>query len=54
MGFYGRARIAAAEQYGRDRSERYGKVARALALFKLAVGVALVIGIFVMWSVGHQ
>lgn len=53
MGFHDRAWNAAADQYGRDRSEKYGKVARAVALFKLLLGVALVIGIITMWNIGH-
>lgn len=53
MGFYDRAWSAAADQYGRDRSEKYGKVAKAIRLFQLAAAVALAIGIIVMWNIGH-
>ena len=53
MGFHDRAWNAAADEYGKQRAEKYGKVARAVRLFKLAVGVALVIGIIVMWNIGH-
>lgn len=53
MGFQDRAWNAAADEYGRQRAEKYGKVAKATQLFKLVVGVALVIGIIVMWNIGH-
>jgi hypothetical protein len=45
MSFFGRAWHAAAEQYGRDRSEAYGRRARwGVFLGWLAI-VALVMGI---------
>lgn len=45
MTFHRRARNAAADEYGRQRAERYGRIARAraalgiLAVFLLTLGV---------------
>ena len=45
--FHERAYRAAAEEYGRRRAERYGKVAKALAALGWLVGIVLAIGIVV-------
>ena len=54
MSFFGRAYGAAADEYGKQRAEKYGRVARAWRGFQIVVIIALGIGIFYMWSVGHQ
>lgn len=53
MGFFDRAYSAAADQYGRDRSEKYGRVARFIRGFQIIVGIAFILGIVYMWNVGH-
>jgi len=52
MDFFDRAWNSAAEQYGRDRSEKYGRFARAWRLIQLAAIVALVVGISLAASGG--
>lgn len=54
MGFYERAYGAAAEEYGRQRAEKYGRIARAWQVVKVTAAIALVIGIIYMWHVGGQ
>lgn len=43
MGFYERAWNSAADKYGMDRSEKYGRVARFGRLLQLAGIVVLVV-----------
>lgn len=43
MSFFGRAWYAAAEQYGRDRSETYGRRAK-LGVFLGWVAIVLLVG----------
>ncbi len=52
MDFFERAWHSAAEQYGRDRAEKYGRVARGLALGRLLAIVVLVILISIAYSGG--
>lgn len=50
MSFFGRAWYAAAEQYGRDRSEAYGRWAKLWRAVQLVMIVLLVLGI--VWASG--
>lgn len=50
MGFYDRAWNAAADEYGRTRAEKYGVVARFVRFVQVTVGIALVVGIVILWA----
>jgi hypothetical protein len=50
MGFYDRAWNAAADEYGRTRAEKYGVVARFVRFVQVVIGVALAVGIVVLWA----
>lgn len=54
MSFHRRAWHAAAAQYGSDRSEKYGRIARAIRVVKIIAVVMLVAGIFYLWRLGQH
>jgi hypothetical protein len=50
MGFQDRAWRAAADEYGRARAEKYGRIAKA---GRALAGLAMVVLVFGAWLAGH-
>lgn len=53
MWFYTRAWTAAAEQYGKDRAEKYGRIAKIVRAFYVLACLALILGIVHLWNLGQ-
>lgn len=53
MSFFGRARVSAAEEYGRARAERYGRVARMLRAVKVIFWFSVLVVVVLMWRLGQ-
>jgi hypothetical protein len=54
MDFMGRAWNSAAEEYGRVRAEKYGRLMRVWRTIQVCMGIALALGIVYLWHVGGQ
>ena len=50
MGFFDTAWRSAAEQYGANRAEKYGAIARFGRAVALLAALALIVGIVVLWD----
>jgi hypothetical protein len=50
MGFFDRAWYSAAEQYGVNRAEKYGRIAKLGRFLALLACLALAAGIVVLWQ----
>lgn len=54
MDFFGRAWNSAADQYGRDRGEKYGTIARLINWLAVIASIALIMGITYIIERGPQ
>jgi hypothetical protein len=54
MGFMDRAWNSAADEYGRARAEKYGRIMRVWRAIQVCIGIALALGIAYLRHVGGQ
>ncbi|MET0415992.1 MAG: hypothetical protein ABW022_08230 [Actinoplanes sp.] len=53
MGFMDRAWESAAEEYGKARAEKYGRIMKAWRTIQVLAGIGLGLGILYLWHLGQ-